>query len=821
MTPGSIAVVITCRDLGRTLLEAIQSVERQTRPAAEIVVIDDGSSDVYTRQVLERLEREGTRVVRGGGHGASSARNLGATLTSSEYLVCLDADDFFEPTYFEAAAARLDGNPELDFISCALRGFGAASYVWSPSLTTFVDAAATNAVPHASTMIRRRFWQKIGGFDESIPSFELLDFWASAIEQGARGEVLEQPFLNYRVRTGSGYRRSIQTTAYRSLLEQFYAKHRAAVERDARGLIVAKEAFLLAQRNHRDALEARARTLEGELSQLQTEIAVTVQTLAAQGLPRVVWGDLEGVQPLSRDWGRDRGTPVDRVYIEAFLARHQPDIRGRVLEIKEPMYTERFGGSAVTSCDVLDIDRTNPRATIIADLRSADAIAPSTYDCIILTQTLHVIDDMHAVLGECRRILKPGGVLLVTAPHVSRIDPTSGLDGDHWRLTEASARKVFAGTFAPDSFEVATYGNVKACAAFLYGLSVEEMAPADLDHQDSSFPLLVSIRAVKPLAESSRTTSATTTVSRTSHPAVILSYHRVADLSPDRHGLCISPDEFRRHMSHVRDHFTPIGLEDLVRASASGTIPKRAVAVTFDDGYLDALTGASPILVALGVPATFFVNSDRLDEPHERWWDVLEGVFSQTQTPDSLTLTIAGTVTRLPTATVAERTAALESLNRAAWPLDAQARAAIARDVLAWSGAIGAPRDTHRVLLAPEVAALAAREGHTVGAHTTHHLALPTQPSDTKRCEVFSNKAHLEQVLHQPVRLFAYPYGDVDADTVDTVRAAGFTAAVTVQRGLVLAGANRLLLPRCEITPADAGRFPDVMRDLFSLQPRQ
>ena len=810
MTPERIAVVITCRDLGRTLLEAVRSVERQTRPAAEIVVIDDASSDIYTRQVLEGLARDGTRVARGEGHGASAARNLGARLTSSGYLVCLDADDFFEPGYFEAAGARLDADPRLDFVSCALRGFGAAGYVWKPSLTTFVAAASTNAVPHASTMIRRRLWEAVGGFDESLPSFELLDFWASAIEHGAQGEILDQPLLNYRVRTGSGYRRSIQDAAYRARLEQFYAKHRAAVERDAPDLIFVKEAFLLAQRNHRQALEARARALEADLSRLQTQIAGTVRALEAQGLPRVAWGDLGRVEPLSRDWGRDRGTPVDRHYIEAFVARHRSDIRGRVLEVKEPIYTQRFGGDKVVSGDVVDIDPATPLATITADLRHADAIPTATFDCVILTQTLHVIDDMAAVLSECRRILRPGGVLLLTAPHVSRIDPASGLDGDYWRLTEASARTLFAAAFPVAGFEVTSFGNVKTCAAFLYGLSVEEMAAADLDHRDASFPLVVAIRAVKPPADTPVVSGST----RASCQAVILSYHRVADLSPDSHGLCLPPDEFRRQMTHLRDHFTPIGLEDLVRAAASGTIPERAVAVTLDDGYLDALTTASPILAELGVPATFFVNGDRLHEPHERWWDILERVLGPAALPASLTL--HGHALSLPTSSPGERAAALEALNRAAWPLDARARLQLADEVLAWSGASAAPRDSHRLLTADEVRALAARPGHTVGAHTTHHLALPTHSAATKRREVLDNKAELEQLLQLPVRLFAYPYGDVDTETVGIVREAGFVAAVTVQRGLVSAGANRLLLPRCEISGADHGRFPEVMRELFA-----
>ena len=87
-------------------------------------------------------------------------------MTSSEYVVWLDGDDVLEPEYFEAAAARLDRQPDLDFVSCAMRAFGAASYVWTPSPPTFVDAVSTGGVPHASTMLRRRVWETVGGFDE-------------------------------------------------------------------------------------------------------------------------------------------------------------------------------------------------------------------------------------------------------------------------------------------------------------------------------------------------------------------------------------------------------------------------------------------------------------------------------------------------------------------------------------------------------------------------------------------------------------------------------------------------------------------------------
>jgi peptidoglycan/xylan/chitin deacetylase (PgdA/CDA1 family)/glycosyltransferase involved in cell wall biosynthesis/SAM-dependent methyltransferase len=815
VTPGQIAAVITCHDLGGLVLEALESVERQTRPPAEIVIVDDASTDIHTRQLLARLERQGTCVARADGRGASAARNLGARLTSSAYLVCLDGDDVLEPRYFETAAARLDADAGLDFVSCALRAFGAASYVWSPSSPTFVDAVATGGVPHASTMVRRRLWETIGGFDEDIPSFELLDFWASALERGFQGIVLDEPLLNYRIRHGSGYRLSIQPATYLSRLRHLYTKHRASVEQHGLDLIHAKEAFLLSQREYHGVLESRVAALEAELAQLQLDITETARLLESRGSSRIEWGDLRRVDALSQLGGRDRGKPIERHYIDGFLGQHRADIRGRVLEARDRFYTQRFGGNAVEASDVVDVD-----------LRRADAIPTSTYDCIILTQTLQLIDDVAAILAECARILRPGGVLLATIPSVSRIDEKRGRSGDFWRLTEASARTLFAEVFPIDAFDVRAYGNVMACTASLHGISVEEMAPAELDQVDSAFPLVIAIRAVKPAetpsdvrsaGRSGPHASALNGPRHNSYRGAILAYHRVGDLTPDSHRLCTPPAVFREHMAYVRDHFSPIGLDDLVRAAATGRIPEGAVAITFDDGYFDALTVASPILEEFGLPATFFVNTDRLDEPHERWWDILERVLlSDIPAPPELATTVDGRVLRIPTKTARERCDALELLNRTAWPMDAAARQALVDHVLAWSGTLASARATHRVLTTDEVRTLASRPGHTIGAHTVHHLALTTQSSETKRREVVESKDALERALQRPVTLFAYPYGDFDGELVRTVGEAGFHTAVTVEAGLVSAGVNRLLLPRCEITPSHRGEaFAIHLREVF------
>lgn len=786
MTERPIAVVITCHDLGRTLQEALDSVKRQTRSASEIVIVDDGSSDLYTRQALARVERYGTRVIQTDGLGASAARNVGARSTSSDYLVWLDADDMLEPEYLSVAGARLDQDHSIDFVSCAMRAFGEARYLWTPSALTFIDAISTGAVPHASTMIRRRTWETAGGFDESLRSFELLDFWARVFECQGRGVVLDAPLLNYRVRAQSAYRRSITFETYHERLLHFYTKHQQAISRHWPSLLEHKEAFLLSQREHRRALESTAKALEAQLTQLILDIDGTVRALNARGMSRVEWGDFRRTQPISSCWGVDRGTPIDRYYIEGFLDRHRSDVRGRVLEVSDSIYTYRYGGAAVTANDVLDINAENERATIVSDLRNAVEIASNTYNCIVLTQVLQFIDDPGAALSECFRILHPGGVLLLTAPGIIRVDDESGPDGDYSRLTEASARALFANVFPIDAFEVTTFGNVGSCAAFLHGLSVEETRAADLDPVDPTFPMVVAVRAVKPPSVTSPLTSRTRT---TSKGAVILAYHRVSSLYPDGHRLCTPPDLFSDHMTHLAQHYQPVSVEDLAYAVASGRIPERAVAVTFDDGYLDALSTASPILASLGIPATFFVNSDRLNEKHERWWDILESL-------------------NLPEAEI-------EHLSQAMWRLDAAGRQALLEATLERVGVTMAARATHRVMTSDEIRTLASRPGHTIGAHTVNHLALANHPLSVKQLEVLTDKATLEQTTGKAVTLFSYPYGDLDAELVSVVRDAGFIAAVTVAPSIVLANSDRLLLPRYEIPHDQHHRFSRWLSEIF------
>jgi SAM-dependent methyltransferase len=211
-------------------------------------------------------------------------------------------------------------------------------------------------------------------------------------------------------------------------------------------------------------------------------------------------GDLGRTTPVSNDWGLDRGTPVDRVYIDGFLERHASDVRGRVLEVGTDFYTLRYGGDEVVVSDVLHVTDGAPGATIIADLASAEHIPSDLFDCIILTQTLQYIYETRAALATLRRILRPGGVLLATFPGIAQIDTHASEYHTHWSFTSRSARRLFSESFAPAATQIDAHGNVLVAIAFLHGLAAEELTPADFAARDEAYELIITARAVKEAA---------------------------------------------------------------------------------------------------------------------------------------------------------------------------------------------------------------------------------------------------------------------------------------------------------------------------------
>jgi SAM-dependent methyltransferase len=218
---------------------------------------------------------------------------------------------------------------------------------------------------------------------------------------------------------------------------------------------------------------------------------------------RVDFGDLRRLSPIDPKFGHARGTEIDRYYIAQFLDAHRTDIRGRVLEIGDPDYTNRFGDDRVERADVLHYVEGNPLATIVGDLEDGAGIPSGAFDCVVLTQTLQMISDPRAAVRTLHRICKPGGVVLMTGHGTSKIARHIDRDdwGEYWRFTRLSAQLLFADVFGAENVSASSYGNVLSCTAFLHGVAAEELAPAEIDHRDRDFEVLVAVHARKGAGE--------------------------------------------------------------------------------------------------------------------------------------------------------------------------------------------------------------------------------------------------------------------------------------------------------------------------------
>ena len=200
------------------------------------------------------------------------------------------------------------------------------------------------------------------------------------------------------------------------------------------------------------------------------------------------------VRPLSYAWGVDRGLPVHRLHLEQFLAAHAADMRGRCLEFQEPRYVPRFGGSQVGSLDILHVDATNPKATVVADLTQPNDIDTGRFDCIVCTHVLQSIFDVHRAIAELHRILAPGGVLLVAEPQISMCDRRYD---ELWRFTTDGLTRLLTSVFDSAEVQVHSFGNSLTAAGEMRGLVAAEYPAHVLAQHDPRFATEICARAVK------------------------------------------------------------------------------------------------------------------------------------------------------------------------------------------------------------------------------------------------------------------------------------------------------------------------------------
>lgn len=195
-------------------------------------------------------------------------------------------------------------------------------------------------------------------------------------------------------------------------------------------------------------------------------------------------------RPVSKRFGLERGTSIDRVYIERFLEMHRDKIKGTVMEIADAGYTQMFGAH-VTESLVLHVNGWG-RGVIKGNLETGEGIPENSVDCLICTQTLQFIYDIHSAVRNIHRLLRPGGVALVTAHCLGQISLYDYYNwGEYWRFTEQSMQRLFEEVFADDNIRVQSWGNVKTAAAFQYGLCAEDLREEDFVLQDEQYPVVV------------------------------------------------------------------------------------------------------------------------------------------------------------------------------------------------------------------------------------------------------------------------------------------------------------------------------------------
>jgi SAM-dependent methyltransferase len=207
----------------------------------------------------------------------------------------------------------------------------------------------------------------------------------------------------------------------------------------------------------------------------------------------VDFGDFARIRPLSTDFGFLRGMPVDRHYIEQFLAANRASITGNALEAGGRDYLDQFG-HGLGHVDVVNAEG-GPQATIVGDLGTPGLLQETRYDCIVLTQVLQYIYDLPAAAAQLHAALKPGGTLLITVPAIS---PMEQKPWDwYWTFNVKAMQRLFGEAFGAANVEVAAHGNAFAATCFIQGIAVEDVGSEWLTPLDETFPVLLTMKATK------------------------------------------------------------------------------------------------------------------------------------------------------------------------------------------------------------------------------------------------------------------------------------------------------------------------------------
>lgn len=306
----------------------------------------------------------------------------------------------------------------------------------------------------------------------------------------------------------------------------------------------------------------------------------------------------------------------------------------------------------------------------------------------------------------------------------------------------------------------------------------------------------------------------------------ILAYHRVTSLDCDPQLLSCSPENFSRHLDILRQFFDVIPLSRVAAWLAQSRIPRKAIVVTFDDGYADNYTEALPLLEQYSIPATVFVTSGHVGQNTEFWWDELERLILRASTlPETLDITIDGVdfhhamknnptnptiswnVTQQPQTSQHNWYLILHRLLRSMTHTEQQT---VLTELKNWAHTSTPPRRSHRSLTRHELRNLAAHNLIEIGSHTQTHPVLSERTCAQLKREIAQSKEDLQYLSGKPVTSFCYPFGsqkDIGQISPQIVRDSAYETAVGTFGQLVTKRTSPFLYPRLLVRNWNAAHF--------------
>ena len=319
---------------------------------------------------------------------------------------------------------------------------------------------------------------------------------------------------------------------------------------------------------------------------------------------------------------------------------------------------------------------------------------------------------------------------------------------------------------------------------------------------------------------------------------VILLYHRVVELPSDPQLLSVTPQHFAEHLEILRKLYQPLSLRQFSQALQNGSISRRTVVITFDDGYVDNLYEAKPLLEHYDVPATVFVTTGYIGQEHGFYWDELERLLLLPgELPETLQLSLNGSnytwklgpVTHysddsyqnhrhwsvLEKDDPTQRQYLYRILCQALRQLPEEVQLKALDDLREQINSVPEGRSTHRTLTSDEIICLTKEGLVEVGAHTVTHPTLSILPVVSQLSEIQHSKSQLDEILGFPVDSFSYPYGsesDYTMETVAMVQEAGFACACANFADVVWRYSDHFQLPRFLVRDWDGDEFARQLR---------